>query len=140
MGKAFQFEWKEYRFKSYIPKMPRWNQLSRKKGKTKKKGLKRPQIRGICLKVYEMKPKKPNSARRNICKVKLSNKKVKQVFIPGENHNLEEYSRILIRGGRTQDLPRLKLKAIRGKLDLNPVLSRTNKRSKYGKKKSLKEF
>ena len=124
--------------------MPTLNQLSVKKRRKKKRRRKKrnsscPQRKAICLKVFEKKPKKPNSARRNVCKVRFTGFNIKKkkkeegiVFIPGEKHNIEEYSRILVRGGKTQDLPGVKYKAIRGKFDLLPVVSRTHKRSKYG--------
>lgn len=115
------------------------NQLSknniRKKKKKKKLGILKgnPQRKGICIKIYQMRPKKPNSARRNVCKVKFNNGDKGIVFIPGEKHTLELFGRVLVRGGRTQDVPGLKLKAIRGKFDLGPVVGRTRKRSKYGR-------
>jgi len=82
-----------------------------------------------------MRPKKPNSARRSVCKVKFNNGETGMVYIPGEKHKLEIYGRVLVRGGKTQDVPGLRLKAIRGKMDLGPVIGRKRGRSKYGCKK-----
>jgi len=115
-----------------------YNQLIRK-GRIKKIRCNRraalqncPQQKGVCTKVYFTKPKKPNSAIRKIAKIKLFNKKKIIAYIPGEGHNLQEHSIVLIRGGRTQDLPGLKFKIIRGKYDAVAVLERKNARSKYG--------
>lgn len=95
-----------------------------------------PQKKGVCIRLFTRKPKKPNSAQRKIAKVKLSNKKIVDVFIPGEGHSLQEHAVVLVRGGRTKDLPGVQYKCIRGKFDLGPVIGRKNGRSKYGVKKN----
>jgi len=92
-------------------------------------------VKGTCLKVFTRTPKKPNSALRKVAKVKLSNKKVVECYIPGEGHNLRIYSNVLIRGGRTQDLPGVKYKCIRGKFDFSGLKNRKTARSKYGSQK-----
>ena len=91
-----------------------------------------PQKKGICLKVYTVKPKKPNSAIRKIAKVKLSNDKIIIGYIPGEKHTLQEHSMVLVRGGRVKDLPGVHYHLIRGSYDLAPVFKRSKSRSKYG--------
>ncbi|SGY79313.1 BQ5605_C008g05103 [Microbotryum silenes-dioicae] len=93
------------------------------------------QRKGVCSKVYTVKPKKPNSAVRKVAKVKLSNGRAIIAYIPGEGHNLQEHSVVLVKGGRTQDLPGTKYKIIRGAMDLTGVAGRMNSRSKYGTKK-----
>jgi len=97
---------------------------------------KSPQKSGICLKVYTTTPKKPNSAIRKVARVKLSNGKKVISYIPGEGHNLQEHSMVLIRGGRVKDLPGVRYKCIRGKYDLQEIKNRKKGRSKYGTKKS----
>ncbi|UNB92054.1 30S ribosomal protein S12 [Candidatus Carsonella ruddii] len=97
--------------------------------------LKSPQKKGICLKVYTTTPKKPNSALRKVCRVKLSNKNEITVYIPGEGHNLQEHSNVLVRGGRVKDLPGVKYHVIRNVYDLSGVINRKKSRSKYGTKK-----
>lgn len=94
-----------------------------------------PQIKGVCLKVFVRTPKKPNSALRKVTKLKLSNNLRVESYIPGEGHNLQEYSVVLIRGGRIPDLPGVKYRNIRGKYDLQSVKNRKKARSKYGVKK-----
>lgn len=94
-----------------------------------------PQRKGICLRVMIMKPKKPNSALRKVAKLKLTNGRIIQAYIPGEGHDLREHNMVLIRGGRVKDLPGIKYKCIRGKYDLKPVFARKQARSKYGVKK-----
>lgn len=96
------------------------------------------QKKGVCSKVYTTKPKKPNSAVRKVAKVKLSNGRSVIAYIPGEGHNLQEHSVVLVRGGRTQDLPGAKYKIVRGALDLGGVAGRAVSRSKYGTKKPKK--
>jgi small subunit ribosomal protein S12 len=91
--------------------------------------------RGL-LNVYTRSPKKPNSAVRKVTKIRLSNKLNVITYIPGEGHNLQEYSIVMIRGGRTKDLPGVKYRVIRGLLDLQGLKNRRQKRSKYGTKKS----
>lgn len=91
-----------------------------------------PQKKGICLKVYEMKPKKPNSAQRKVAKVRLSNQMDILAYIPGEGHNIQEHSVVLVRGGRVKDLPGVNFHLIRGVFDLKGVENRKQGRSKYG--------
>lgn len=98
-----------------------------------------PQKKGICVKVYTTTPKKPNSALRKVCRVRLSNKNEITVYIPGEGHNLQEHSNILVRGGRVKDLPGVKYHAVRNVYDLSEVINRKNSRSKYGTKKCLEK-
>lgn len=93
-----------------------------------------PQKQGVCLRVYTTKPKKPNSALRKIAKVRLTNRSEIIAYIPGEGHNLQEHSVVLIRGGRVKDLPGVKYHIIRGVLDLQGVPTRKQGRSKYGTK------
>jgi small subunit ribosomal protein S12 len=98
---------------------------------------KNPQRKAICLKVYTMKPKKPNSANRKISKVKINdNKFILLAKIPGENHNLQIYSTVLLKGGRSRDLIGVRYTTIRGKFDLLGVKNRKQSRSLYGMKKS----
>jgi len=105
----------------------------KKKRKNKTPSLeKNPQLKGTVLKVMIKKPKKPNSANRKICKVKLSNGKIILAHIPGEGHNIQEHSMILIRGGKAKDLPGIKYRVIRGKYDLKGVEGRKQSRSLYG--------
>ena len=94
-----------------------------------------PQKRGVCLSVTTTSPKKPNSALRKICRVKLSNGQEGTVYIPGECHNIQEHSVVLIRGGRLRDLPGVRYHVIRGTLDTAGVAKRKQARSKYGAKK-----
>ncbi|KAJ3035341.1 30S ribosomal protein S12 [Rhizophlyctis rosea] len=98
-----------------------------------------PQRKGVCLKVFTMKPKKPNSAQRPVARVKLSNGFVILAHIPGEGHNLQEHSVVLVRGGRLKDVPGVKYKIVRGKLDCQGVVGRMTSRSKYGAKKPKKD-
>lgn len=95
-----------------------------------------PQKKGICLKVFVKAPKKPNSALRKVVKFKLSIKKVIEAYIPGEGHNLQQYSVALMKGGRIPDMPGLKYKLIRGKYDFQAVKNRRTSRSLYGAKKT----
>lgn len=119
------------------------NQLVRKKSsrikktsKTKKPALTGcPQRQGICTRVYTRNPKKPNSALRRVAKIRLTNSAQVIASIPGEGHNLQEHSIVLIRGGRVKDLPGVKYRIIRGVLDLQGVTERKQGRSKYGAKK-----
>ncbi len=94
-----------------------------------------PQKRGVCLSVTTTSPKKPNSALRKIARVRLSNGEEGTVYIPGEGHNLQEHSVVLIRGGRVRDLPGVRYHIIRGALDASGVAKRKQSRSKYGTKK-----
>merc|ERR1711878_49561 len=97
-----------------------------------------PQKKGVCIKVFLRTPKKPNSALRKRVKLRLTNNKKVMAYIPGEGHTLQEYSTVIIRGGRVKDLPGIKYKIIRGKLDLHGIKSRKTSRSKYGTKKGVK--
>ena len=121
--------------------MPKINELIKKKKKKKKKINRtldlqqHPFKKGVCLKVFTKKPKKPNSALRKLARVKLSNKKEVTAYIPGEGHNLQEYSVVLVRGGRVQDIPGVKYHLVRGIYDFERLLLRKKKRSKYGTKK-----
>ena len=121
--------------------MPTINQLVRKgrtlvKSKTKSPALKRcPQKRGVCTRVYTTTPKKPNSAMRKVAKVRLTNKFEVICYIPGEKHNLQEHSVVLIRGGRIKDLPGVRYHILRGVLDTQGVKDRRQRRSKYGAKR-----
>jgi small subunit ribosomal protein S12 len=120
--------------------MPTYNQLCKKKRINKSKLNKTPalegcpQKKGICIKLVIRAPKKPNSALRKLAKLKLSNGKRVYAYIPGEGHNLQRYSTVLMRGGRVKDLPGVKYHLIRGKLDLLGIKKRKTSRSKYGTK------
>ena len=94
-----------------------------------------PQKRGVCVKVYTTTPKKPNSALRKVARVRLSNGHEVIAYIPGEGHNLQEHSVVLLRGGRVKDLPGVRYHILRGNLDTQPVTARKQQRSKYGAKK-----
>lgn len=94
-----------------------------------------PQRRGVCLSVTTTSPKKPNSAMRKIARVRLTNKQEGTIYIPGEGHNLQEHSSVLIRGGRVRDLPGVRYHIIRGTLDTAGVAKRRQARSKYGAKR-----
>jgi len=121
--------------------MPTINQLIRKPRKSKRKKInapalgKSPQKRGVCLKIYTTTPKKPNSALRKVARVKLSNGSEVTAYIPGEGHNLQEHSIVLIRGGRVKDLPGVRYHVLRGTLDTSGVDNRKQGRSKYGAKR-----
>jgi len=129
--------------------MPSINQLVRKGRKKPKKkistpGLKNikgghakqvaPQRRGVCTRVYTTTPKKPNSALRKVARVRLTNQMEVTAYIPGEGHNLQEHSVVLVRGGRVKDLPGVRYKIIRGTLDTAGVSDRKQARSRYGVK------
>ena len=126
--------------------MPTYNQLLSLKHMRKHKQfinktpalLHNPQQKGSCEKIFTCSPKKPNSAVRKLAKVKLWTNKIVYVYIPGEGHKLKKFNNLLIRGGRTQDLPGLKYKAIRGKYDFDGLLLRKNRRSLYGTKRVKK--
>ncbi len=94
-----------------------------------------PQRRGVCLRVYTTTPKKPNSAMRKVARVKLTNQKEVNAYIPGEGHNLQEHSIVMVRGGRVKDLPGVRYHIVRGTLDTAGVNGRTQRRSKYGAKR-----
>ena len=122
--------------------MPTINQLLRKRrrrpsSRDKVPALeKSPQKRGVCVKVYTTTPKKPNSALRKVARVRLSNGHEVTSYIPGEGHNLQEHSIVLIEGGRVKDLPGVRYHVVRGTLDTAGVSDRTTSRSRYGTKKS----
>jgi len=97
-----------------------------------------PQKKAVCVKVYTRTPKKPNSALRKVAKVKTSKGLRFEAYIPGEGHNLQQYSVVLVRGGRAQDLPGVKYHLIRGKYDLRGIPTRKSSRSQYGTKKIKK--
>ena len=97
-----------------------------------------PQKRGVCTRVYTTTPKKPNSALRKVARVRLTNNIEVTAYIPGEGHNLQEHSIVLIRGGRVKDLPGVRYHVIRGALDASGVEGRQNGRSKYGTKRPKK--
>ncbi|NQS98493.1 MAG: 30S ribosomal protein S12 [candidate division Zixibacteria bacterium] len=121
--------------------MPTLNQLIRKGRTTVTKKTsapalgKCPQRRGVCTRVYTTTPKKPNSALRKVARVRLTNGIEVTAYIPGEGHNLQEHSIVLIRGGRVKDLPGVRYHIIRGTLDAQGVEARNQSRSKYGTKK-----
>ena len=121
--------------------MPTINQLIRKgreatTWKTKAPAMKgSPQKRGVCTRVYTTTPKKPNSALRKVARVRLTNQMEVTSYIPGEGHNLQEHSVVLIRGGRVKDLPGVRYHIIRGTLDTTGVANRKQSRSKYGTKR-----
>ncbi len=98
-----------------------------------------PARRGVCTRVYTVKPKKPNSALRKVCRVKLTNGFEVTAYIGGEGHNLQEHSVVLIRGGRVKDLPGVRYHVVRGSLDTSGVASRKQGRSKYGTKRPKTE-
>jgi small subunit ribosomal protein S12 len=133
--------------------MPTINQLIKREREKKKKGLRSPVLkfsfnalkgkriflpspfkRGICVKVFTMAPKRPNSALRKVAKVKLTNGIEVTAYIPGEGHNLQEHSIVLVRGGRVKDLPGVRYHIVRGVLDAGGVEGRKTSRSKYGTK------
>ena len=97
-----------------------------------------PQRRGVCVRVYTTTPKKPNSAMRKVARVRLTNGNEVNAYIPGEGHNLQEHSIVLVRGGRVKDLPGVKYHIVRGALDTAGVDGRNQRRSKYGTKKPKK--
>jgi small subunit ribosomal protein S12 len=121
--------------------MPTINQLVRKSRRDVLKKEKSPALksnpfrRGVCTRVYTTTPKKPNSALRKVARVKLSNGTEVTAYIPGEGHNLQEHSMVLVRGGRVKDLPGVRYKIIRGSLDTQGVKNRKQARSRYGAKK-----
>ena len=97
-----------------------------------------PQKRGVCVRVYTTTPKKPNSAMRKVARVRLTNTKEVNAYIPGEGHNLQEHSIVLVRGGRVKDLPGVRYHIVRGTLDAQGVSGRMQSRSKYGAKRPKK--
>lgn len=125
--------------------MPTIQQLVRKGRVSMKKKSKSialgscPQRRGVCIRVYTTTPKKPNSAMRKVARVRLTNDKEVNAYIPGEGHNLQEHSIVLVRGGRVKDLPGVRYHIVRGALDTGGVDDRTQRRSKYGTKRPKKK-
>ena len=121
--------------------MPTIQQLVRKGRKDKKAKVKTaalkgsPQRRGVCTRVYTTTPKKPNSAIRKVARVRLTSGIEVSAYIPGEGHNLQEHSMVLVRGGRVKDLPGVRYRIIRGSLDTQGVKDRKQARSRYGAKK-----
>ena len=128
--------------KATADRMPTINQLVRKNRVVQHKSTKSPvleqcpQKQGVCLLVRTMTPKKPNSALRKITRVRLSNGKEVTVYIPGEGHNLQEHSIVLVRGGRVRDLPGVRYQVVRGSRDTLGVVGRKQSRSRYGAKKA----
>ncbi len=124
--------------------MPTIQQLIRKGRKQKMKKSKspalqgNPQKRGVCVRVYTTTPKKPNSAMRKVARVRLTNGIEVTAYIPGEGHNLQEHSIVLVRGGRVKDLPGVRYHIVRGTLDTDGVEGRRQQRSKYGTKRPKK--
>lgn len=124
--------------------MPTIHQLCRKKRVPKKKINKTPalekcpQKKGICTKIFLRTPKKPNSALRKLANLKLTNGKKVAAYIPGEGHNLQTYSTVILRGGRVKDLPGIKYHLVRGLLDFSGLKNRKTSRSKYATKKLSK--
>jgi small subunit ribosomal protein S12 len=125
--------------------MPTINQLIRKGRTAPSKRNTAPALdrsplkRGVCTRVYTTTPKKPNSALRKVARVRLTNKQEVTVYIPGEGHNLQEHSVVLIRGGRVKDLPGVRYHIVRGPLDTQGVQNRKQARSKYGAKREKKK-
>lgn len=124
--------------------MPTTQQLIRKgrrviKASSKSPALNNcPQRRGVCIRVYTTTPKKPNSALRKVARIRLTNKIEVIAYIPGEGHNLQEHSIVLVRGGRVKDLPGVRYHVVRGALDTAGVKDRKQSRSKYGTKREKK--
>lgn len=124
--------------------MPTINQLCNKKRLKKKRNFKTPalnacpQKKGICLKVFLRTPKKPNSALWKLVKLRLTNNKIIIAYVPGEGHKLQEYSNVLVKGGRVKDLPGVKYHLVRGKFDFSGIELWKTSRSKYGTKKISK--
>ncbi|KAI9465398.1 ribosomal protein S12 [Lactarius psammicola] len=128
-------------FHSTAPAFRTLNQAMRRKRPQRKTLSKaplldvNPQRKGIVMQVFTAKPKKPNSAKRKVARVRLTSGKVLQAYIPGEGHNLQEHSVVLVRGGRAQDLPGVRYKLVRGASDLGGVAGRATARSRYGAKR-----
>ena len=121
--------------------MPTVSQLVRKGRQSRSKKskspdlMRSPQRRGVCIRVYTQTPKKPNSALRKICRVRLTNGREVTAYIPGVGHTLQEHSVVLVRGGRVKDLPGVRYHIVRGTLDSTGVADRKQSRSKYGAKR-----
>src|SRR5688500_716392 len=124
--------------RSCVPAMPHWGRQGRSSPPTRSKTPARkgsPQRRGVCTRVYTSTPKTPNPALRKVARVRLSSGVEVTAYIPGEGHNLQEHSIVLVRGGRVRDLPGVRYKIIRGALDSAGVKNRKQARSRYGAKK-----
>jgi len=117
------------------PKPRKMSTPGLKSGKGNKKKMAAPQRRGVCTRVYTTTPKKPNSALRKVARVRITGAVEVTTYIPGEGHNLQEHSVVLVRGGRVKDLPGVRYKVIRGTLDASGVTGRKKSRSMYGVKK-----
>jgi len=113
-------------------KKPRIKKTSRRKTPALERC---PQKKGICTKIFLQTPKKPNSALRKLAKVRLTNNKIVNAYISGEGHTLQEYSTVILRGGRVKDLPGIKYKIVRGRYDFQGLVNRKTSRSKYGTKR-----
>ncbi len=143
MKKTYLCALKYIKFKD--KNMPTIQQLVRKGRKTITSKSKAPaldscpQRRGVCTRVYTTTPKKPNSAMRKVARVRLTNQKEVNAYIPGEGHNLQEHSIVMVRGGRVKDLPGVRYHIIRGTLDTAGVANRGQQRSKYGAKRPKKK-
>ncbi|ODQ77636.1 hypothetical protein BABINDRAFT_163353 [Babjeviella inositovora NRRL Y-12698] len=117
-----------------------WNQQPRKPYKSKAPDLgQNPFKKGVVVRVMILKPKKPNSAQRKCCRVRLTNGRMVSAYIGGEGHNAQEHSVVYVRGGRLQDVPGVRYHTVRGAMDLNGVANRISSRSKYGVKKPSKD-
>jgi small subunit ribosomal protein S12 len=121
--------------KGRTPKSKKLSTPGLKSGKGRKKKVAAPQRRGVCTRVYTTTPKKPNSALRKVARVRISGGIEVTAYIPGEGHNLQEHSVVLVRGGRVKDLPGVRYKVVRGTLDAAGVNNRKKARSQYGVKK-----
>ena len=117
------------------PKPKKLSTPGLKSGKGRKKKVAAPQRRGVCTRVYTTTPKKPNSALRKVARVRITGSMEVTAYIPGEGHNLQEHSVVLVRGGRVKDLPGVRYKVVRGTLDAAGVSDRKKARSQYGVKK-----
>src|SRR5206468_4606259 len=122
--------------KGRTPKSKKLSTPGLKSGKGRKKKVAAPQRRGVCTRVYTTTPKKPNSALRKVARIRISGGIEVTAYIPGEGHNLQEHSVVLVRGGRVKDLPGVRYKVVRGTLDAAGVSDRKKARSQYGVKKS----
>ena len=118
-----------------INQLLRSPRLSKRRGKKTPALTGSPQRKGVCLRVFTKTPRKPNSALRKVARVRLTNNKRITAYIPGEGHNLQEHSVVLVRGGSVKDLPGVKYHMVRGSLDLQSIRDRKQGRSKYGTRK-----
>ena len=118
-----------------VQQLVRNGRTSRKKQSKARDLQKSPQRRGVCMRVYTQTPKKPNSALRKVCRVRLTNGREVTAYIPGVGHTLQEHSVVLVRGGRVKDLPGVRYHIVRGTLDSMGVADRNQSRSKYGAKR-----